>query len=192
MSSPRHATLSSEAQIRAYLHQTRMSMLAVLRDGPSTISRIASSLGVHPANLTRHLRTLVEAGLVELDHTRDTGRNLEKYYRSIADTFDVAPGADELTAPHKVALEFARSDLSAAIAQLPETIEQPALTFVVAARLREADLRAYCLRLEALSKEFEALDTDRGVGYHLNLSIYPGPWSADDPTVTIGRNEDPS
>ncbi len=192
MSSPKHATLSSEAQIRAYLHRTRMSMLAVLRDGPSTISRLASALGVHPANLTRHLRTLVEAGLVELDHTRDTGRNLEKYYRSIADTFDVAPGADELTAPHKVALEFARSDLSAAIAQLPETIEQPALTFVVAARLRAADLRAYGLRLEALSKEFEALDTDRGVGYHLNLSVYPGPWRADDPTVTIGRNEDPA
>jgi len=192
MSSQRHATLSSEAQIRAYLHQTRTSMLAVLRDGPSTISRIASSLGVHPANLTRHLRTLVEAGLVELDHTRDTGRNLEKYYRSIADTFDVAPGADELTAPHKVALEFARSDLSAAIAQLPETIEQPALAFVVAARLRDADLQAYCLRLEALSKEFEALDTDRGVGYHLNLSVYPGPWRADDPTVTIERSVDPA
>jgi len=192
MSSQRHATLSSEAQIRAYLHQTRMSMLALLRDGPSTISRIASSLGVHPANLTRHLRTLVEAGLVELDHTRDTGRNLEKYYRSIADTFDVAPGADELTAPHKVALEFARSDLSAAIAQLPETIEQPALAFVVAARLRDADLQAYCLRLEALSKEFEALDTDRGVGYHLNLSVYPGPWRADDPTVTIERSVDPA
>lgn len=185
-----HMTLTGEAQISAYLHRMRMDILAALRDGPSTISQIGSKLGVHPANLTRHVRKLVDAGLVELSHTRDTGRNLEKYYRSVADTFDVAPGADELSAPHKIALEFSRSDLSAAIAQLPEELEGSVLALLATARLRKSDLSVFCRRLKRLIEEFEAADVADGLEYHLNLSLYPGSWVAGG-RVSLERVEDP-
>lgn len=164
-----------------------MDILSVLRGGPATISRIAASLGVHPANLTRHLRTLVDAGLVELDHTRDTGRNLEKYYRSVSDTFDVSPGADGYSAPHKVALEYARSDLAAAIVQLPESVDTPVIALVVAAKVRREDLQEYCRRMEALAKEFESADADNGIEYHINLSAYPGSWNSTDGVLSIQR-----
>jgi len=167
-----------------------MDILAVLQDGPATISQIAAALGVHPANLTRHVRVLADAELVELDHTRDTGRNLEKYYRSVAETFDVSPGHENLEAPHALALEFARSDLAAAIAQLPNEPEQPALALVIAARVRDRDLTEFYRRLQALAKEFQDSDTQNGDAYHINLSLYPGPWSAADPTVTLKPAED--
>lgn len=168
-----------------------MDVLVALRGGPATVSQIAAALGVHPANLTRHVRLLVDAGLVALDHTRDTGRNLEKYYRSVAETFDVAPDADGLEAPHKVALEYARSDLAAAIAQLPDALEQPVLAYLAAARVAPRDLEAFARRLEALTKEFEASDVDTGRAYHVNLSLYPGPVGDEDPRVSIRREDLP-
>ncbi len=91
MASDTDRTLSSEAEIAAYLHRTRMAILDVLRDGAATATQIAARLGVHPANLTRHIRVLEEAGLVVLVEKRDTGRNLEKYYAAIGWQLQVAP-----------------------------------------------------------------------------------------------------
>lgn len=190
MHHPTHRTLTTDEQIRAYLHRTRMDILAALRNGPATLSQVADALGVHPANLTRHVRTLLAAGLVELDHTRDTGRNLEKYYRSVADTFDVAPEADGIAAPQKLALRFARSDLSAALAQLSDAIHQPVLALVAAARVPADEVPAFCRRLEQLAREFESKDSGDGAAYHLNLSIYPGPWRADDGSISIAGTEE--
>ncbi len=178
MSQPIHMTLRSDTEIRAYLHRTRMDILAALRGGPATVSQIAAALEVHPANLTRHLRTLLDAGLIEKSHTRDTGRNLEKYYRCVADSFDVAPDGAELQAPHKVALEFARSDLSAAIAQLPDSIDHPVLAMVASARVPKRDLAHFLRKIEKLIAEFETSDAEGGIEYHANLSIYPAPWVA--------------
>ena len=183
-------TLRSDKEVRAYLHRTRMDILETLRSGPATVSQIASALDVHPANLTRHLRTLLDAGLIEKSHTRDTGRNLEKYYRSVADSFDVAPVAAKLETPHKVALEFARSDLSAAIAQLPDSTEQPVLAMVAAARIDERDLARFLRRLEELIAEFEASNAEGGVEYHANLSIYPGPWVATEGRFRLRPTEE--
>lgn len=190
MSQQIHMTLRNDTEIRAYLHRTRMDILAALRTGPATVSQIAAALKVHPANLTRHLRTLLDAGLIEKSHTRDTGRNLEKYYRCVADSFDVAPSVAGLQAPHKVALEFARSDLSAAIAQLPNTIERPVLSMVAAARIPRRDLARFGRRIEELIAEFEASDAEEGVEYHANLSIYPAPWVAAEGRLTLRPTEE--
>ncbi|WP_163276923.1 hypothetical protein, partial [Klebsiella aerogenes] len=75
------------------------------------------------------------AGLVEVAETRNTGRNVEKYYRITASSFDVAPDADQLKAPHRVVLAFARSDLAAAIAALPDEETRTVHVLLVAARI---------------------------------------------------------
>lgn len=180
MAIKKHMTLSDQGSISAYLHRSRMWILELLRDRPATASQLAARMGVHPANLTRHLRILVDAGLVELHETRDTGRNLEKYYRVLADSFDVAPEAAHLEAPHKLAIVFARSDLSAAIARLPDELELPVLARLVAARIRRSDLPVFMGRLEKLAAEFEAGDAEEGDAYHLNLALYPGEFPADE------------
>jgi DNA-binding transcriptional ArsR family regulator len=172
----RHKTLTSSIEIAAYLHRTRMQMLATLRDGPATVTMIAERLGVHPANLTRHIRALEKAGLVTLVEKRDTGRNLEKWYASAAQTFDIAPDADALTAPHKTALAFARSHLSAALAHLPDDGAEAVQVLVVNARVAGKQVRVFAAELSRLAKRFEAHgDNERATQYRLVLALYPAP-----------------
>jgi DNA-binding transcriptional ArsR family regulator len=175
----RHRTLTEDAEIAAYLHRTRMEMLDVLRDGPRTLSQIAERLGVHPANLTRHLRTLEAAGLVALVEKRDTGRNLEKYYAAAAETFDIAVGAHELSAPEKIALAFVRSDLSAALARLPDDHPGPVMALVQASRISAAQLPEFLEALSALARRFEAADSPDGHPHHLALALYPAEADVD-------------
>lgn len=173
MTSDTHRTLSTEVEISAYLHRARMGILDALRDGAATATQIGARLGVHPANLTRHIRVLEEAGLVALVEKRDTGRNLEKYYAATADTFHVAPDAD-LTAPHMIALSFARSELSAALARLPETSTDPIVALAIGVRVSADSAQAFAKELATLGERFAAANENDGQAYQLVLALYPG------------------
>jgi DNA-binding transcriptional ArsR family regulator len=161
-----------------------MAILAVLKDGPATGSQIASSIGTIPANLTRHIRVLQDAGLVRLSYTRDTGRNLEKYYEAVADSFDVAPEISGLESPQKIALAFARSDISAAIAHLPGDDQARLLVLVSEARIPQRAFARFAERLQKLVKSFSDADRDDGEPYHLALGLYPGPFDLDAKKIT--------
>jgi DNA-binding transcriptional ArsR family regulator len=169
-----HRLLESEREIAAYLHRTRMNILHVLRDGPATSSQIAAKLGVHPANLTRHIRTLERAGLLVLVEKRDTGKNLEKYYDASAMSFDVDTDTDRLKSPHRLALAFARSDLSAALAQRRTESSSKMVALVAHARIPAAAVETFGRSLQALVASFSAADSEDGAPYHLNVSLYPG------------------
>ena len=188
-----HRTLTSEREIGAYLHRTRLSILDALRAGPATVSQIAATAGVHPANLTRHVRILEGAGLVVLVEKRDTGRNLEKYYQATAHTFDVAPDANALTAPHKIALAMARSELSAALARLPDASPGAVQVFSVGARLTRTRMRDFLGALARLAAEFEAADADAGAPFRMTLAMFPGEdGDARQPTrVVLARRRKP-
>jgi DNA-binding transcriptional ArsR family regulator len=187
----KHRTLRTDAEIRAYLNHTRMDILAELRNGPATGSQLGERLGVHPANLTRHIRTLVEAGLAELVEKRDTGRNLEKYYAATADSFDVEPQAT-LDSPHKVALDFVRSDVSAALIRLADDDPRPVVALLAGARISEDDAAAFHARLSDLISEFQATDRSDGTSYHLNLSLYPGDLAAPEcARIELSRSQTP-
>lgn len=168
-----HRTLSTEEEVEAYLHRTRMQMLAAMAGEAATITQIAERMGVHPANLTRHMRILVEAGLATLVEKRDTGRNLEKYYRAAARSFDVAPGSGALRAPHKTALSFLRSEVSAAIAQLPD--EDPGAVRVLMANVRVPgdQAAAFAQEIEALVARFRAAGAEDGQNYTLAAALFP-------------------
>ena len=169
-----HKSLTTEQEITAYIHRTRMQMLGVLKTKPATLTMIGRKLGVHPANLTRHIRILEKAGLVVLKEKRDTGRNLEKWYAATAASFDVAPEADELSAPHKVGLQFLRSDLSAALAQIPDENPGTVQTLVAEARLTKDQIAEFVSEITRLAKRFEAVNTKQeGRPYHLSLALYP-------------------
>ena len=171
-----HRTLRTEAEIAAYLHRSRIAILDALRHGPATASQIAQGMGVHAANLTRHLRILERAGLIALVEKRDTGRNLEKYYAAVASSFDVAPEAANIQAPHKIALDFARSDISAALAQLPDDPPGTVKVHVVEASVAPDMVAA-----------FAAADGRGSEAYHLALALYPGRVEAHRPTIQLRK-----
>ncbi len=186
MSDTHHRTLRTDAEIRAYLNRTRMDILAALRNGPATGSQLGEKLGVHSANLTRHIRMLVEAGLAELVEKRDTGRNLEKYYAATADSFDVAPQA-ALDSPCKVALDFVRSDISAALIRLADDDPRPAVALLAGACISEDDVAAFHAKLSDLITEFQAAKRDQGTVYHLSLSLYPSDVAPEGAPIKLTR-----
>ena len=168
-------TLTTEIEISAYVHRTRMQLLAALRDGPATSTILARQLDVHPANLTRHIRTLKDAGLITLVEKRDTGRNLEKWYAASARAYEVTPDAAGLKAPHKIGIAFARSDLSEALSRLPDDDPGDVCTWVVETTIDTAQVVAFQTELTALADKFQAATTGSDArSFHLVLAMYPG------------------
>src|SRR5499427_5353108 len=55
-----------EAALRALADESRRTMLETLAGGPATVSQLAALLPIARPGVSRHLRVLREAGLVEL------------------------------------------------------------------------------------------------------------------------------
>ncbi|MBM3298114.1 MAG: helix-turn-helix transcriptional regulator, partial [Candidatus Aminicenantes bacterium] len=167
--------LSGIEELRAYAHPTRMAILTVLTGRALTLSHVARRMEVHPANLSRHFKMLERAGLIVLVEKRDTGKNLEKYYRAAAASF--VPDFEGLNPAdkRKMALGILRDELSAAIlrAQSGELAESDMLVFLSGARLHPKDLTAFHRKLAGLVKEFSARDVPDGRAYALGLSLFP-------------------
>lgn len=51
----------------ALAEPTRMRIVELLKDGPMTVGDIAEHLGVRQPQASKHLRVLLEAGLVEVE-----------------------------------------------------------------------------------------------------------------------------
>jgi DNA-binding transcriptional ArsR family regulator len=57
-----------DAVLQALSDPSRRTMLAVLKDHPATVSELAELLPIARPGVSRHLRVLREAGLVEVEH----------------------------------------------------------------------------------------------------------------------------
>jgi DNA-binding transcriptional ArsR family regulator len=57
-----------DAVLQALSDESRRTMLEVLRDHPATVSELADLLPIARPGVSRHLRVLREAGLVEVQH----------------------------------------------------------------------------------------------------------------------------
>ncbi|MCF6272424.1 MAG: helix-turn-helix domain-containing protein [Rhodobacteraceae bacterium] len=185
-----HLILTTDLQISAYLHRRRMDILAALRSGSATVSQIAAALKVHPANLTRHMRTLEKAGLIMLVEKRDTGRNLEKYYAAIASSFDIAPEGAATSLLYS-ALTMLRSDISAALARLPEEPPGPAIAKLAYAKISPQRVEEFSREITRLIDAFESDEEEDAMPYHLNLSLYPSDLP-EAPTQSVILRQEPS
>jgi DNA-binding transcriptional ArsR family regulator len=127
--------LEDSERVRAYVHPVRMHILSLLVDVPATVTQVANRLDVHPANITRHFRLLERVGLIELVEKRDTGRNLEKYYRAVARSFEVRIAPEQVEDARATALRVLRDDLSIAIGTVSGAGDEPAVGLLGTARL---------------------------------------------------------
>jgi hypothetical protein len=127
---------------------------------------------VHPANITHHFKLLARRGLILIVETRDTGRNLEKYYAPVARGFSVRPRAGGRAGKQALALAIVRDDLSAAIDRLRPG-RQKVMALLASARLREEDLSRFAARLERLIADLQRADAPDGRPFRLNVSLYP-------------------
>lgn len=165
--------LITDEQIRAFVNPTRMTILTMLSREKCSVSVIARRLKVHPANLTHHFKLLEKAGLIKLVEKRDTGKNLEKLYRAVAIHFTIGP-ADDIRNKKVLALSILRDNLTSAtqtVDQAPP--DQDVLAILKTVRISPKDLSKIARKLSALAKAFEGSASSNGIGYSLNLSLYP-------------------
>lgn len=169
------ATLADDKQIRAYIHPTRMIILELLGREKQSVSGVARHLGVHPANLTHHFKLLEKTGLIKLVEKRDTGKNLEKFYRAVAYHFAVDRVGGPPANKQALVLSILRDNLTVALQSLRRKgDEQAVLGVLLTLRLIPEDVTELQQSLAKLLEEFSARRTDTGAIYTLNLSIYPG------------------
>jgi predicted ArsR family transcriptional regulator len=155
-----------------------MAILGMLQGPPRTVTSVAREMRVHPANVTHHFRRLRALGLIHLVETRDTGRNLEKYYAAAARSFVVRPRARSPQSKQALALSILRDNLSAAVGRLPSGETREVLALLATARIARRDVARFVRRLQGLVAEFRRRDSKAGAPYSLNLSLYPEPAQA--------------
>lgn len=167
--------LTSEAQVRAYLHPVRHRMLQFLSAEPLTASQVAERLRVHPANLTHHFRALRSGRLIRLVEERDIGRVVEKYYRAVARRFEVrADGAAQLRGAGARALGMLEADLRAVSRALPRG-ERELVVHLQNARLPEGAFEGFARELASLAAKWRTTteNPEGGRWYSLGLALYP-------------------
>jgi DNA-binding transcriptional ArsR family regulator len=165
--------LNTNEQIRAYVNPTRMTILALLGQEKHSVSGIARQLNVHPANLTHHFKLLEKVGLIKLVEKRETGKNLEKFYRAVAYAFSINAG-EESANKKMLALAILRDNLSAALHSLNNpSDERDVLGVLKTVRLSPKDIVKFEQRLLDLANEFGESSSEAGIAYSLNASLYP-------------------
>jgi DNA-binding transcriptional ArsR family regulator len=166
--------LSNRNELRAYINTTRISILSHLRDSAATVTQVARQLGTHPANLTHHFRILEKTGLIRLVEKRDTGRNLEKFYRAVALSFLTAPGELDVVEKRVLKLSILRDELTASIQRLSRDREEAEVfARLLIARISKENLKKFQKKLMLLVREFEQAEVPDGDPYSIALCLFP-------------------
>jgi DNA-binding transcriptional ArsR family regulator len=163
--------LSNPEQIKGYIHPTRITILEKLAFEKRTISSVAKEFGVHPANITHHFRLLEKLELIRLVEKRDTGKNLEKYYRASAYHFVVKPKNDNKINKNTLALSILKENLTSAIGRVREN--DTVLALLNTMRIGTARVNEFTTELKKLVTGFQESDTTSGKAYTINVSFYP-------------------
>lgn len=164
-----------------------MRILREMGSAPATVTLVARRIGVHPANLSRHLRILEAAGLIERVRS---GGGAEKYYRAVADRFEVAPDEGAHASGRAIALAMVRSDLAVAESRLAADDSGVVTALLGRARISQNAAAAFAAELHALVLRFREQNDDGGEAYHINVSLYPGgAWDGPPGTIELNKGK---
>ena len=159
--------------------------------GPATTKQVADRMGEKAPRLYRHVDALVEEGLLELVEERPKRGTIERYYRTVADRFEIHPdlfiaseeGGDEALAMIRSLFRDTESDLVKifdayqAAGAAPEDEEAP-IVMRVAVRGTPEEIQALRAKLEEWHRESSELrgdpeDSDEFVSWSGLLAFYP-------------------
>ena len=76
-------------QLKLLGDRQRLAILRRLMLGPATLSQLGDAFHASPAHIRHHLKSLEQAGFVELDSTNPVRNLWEKYYRASAAAYHV-------------------------------------------------------------------------------------------------------
>jgi DNA-binding transcriptional ArsR family regulator len=181
------------ATLRIVSEPTRLRLLELLHDGPTTVKELAAALGVPPTRLYYHMKLLEDHGIVRVESTRIVSGIVEKTYAATAsrlslDRSVLSPGTTPREESVEALLAFvvdgARAEIRRGVARgridpLNKSAAAGGLTlgrdwFVLTPERMEAFLR----RFDELEEEFGARERPPegepgAVTYELLLGVYP-------------------
>jgi predicted ArsR family transcriptional regulator len=159
--------------------------------GPATTKQVADRMGEKAPRLYRHVDALVEEGLLELVEEKPKRGTIERYYRTVADRFEIHPdlfitaeqGGDEARTMIRSLLRDTESDLVKifdaykAAGATPGDDEMP-IVMRVAVRGTPEEIQALRDKLEEWHRESSEMrgdreDSDEFVSWSGLLAFYP-------------------
>ncbi len=169
----------------------KLKLLERFACGPATTKQVADRMGEKAPRLYRHVDALVEEGLLELVEKRPKRGTIERYYRTVADRFEVHPdlfiaseeGANDALGMIRTLLRDTESDLvkifdTYKAAGAPPADDEMPIVMRVAVRGTPAEIRALRDKLEEWHRESSELrgdrqDSDAFVSWSGLLAFYP-------------------
>lgn len=167
--------IKDKVQAKAYLNETRMSILSKLSENQKTVSQVAKEMDVPPANITHHFKLLEKVGLIDLVEKLDTGRNLEKYYLSSAKYFEVDMTEGQMDNPVSEVLSILKKDLACGVKSAIATGgKDSAVGYVMNSKISPERFSHFAQKLKELIYEFRDDDQAGEQSYTMNVSLYTG------------------
>ena len=169
----------------------KLKLLERFACGPATTKQVADRMGEKAPRLYRHVDALVEEGLLELVEEKPKRGTIERYYRTVADRFEVHPdlfitseeGGDDVPDMIRTLLRDTESDLVkifeayAAAGATPPDEELP-IVMRVGVRGTAEEIQALRTKLEEWHKQCSETrgdreDSDDFVSWSGLLAFYP-------------------
>lgn len=176
-------TLDDLKQVRALADPLRMRILTALCEERTT-KQVAELLHEKPTRLYHHVDALERAGLVQLTRTRPKRGTIEKYYRSVARTFEARVSTGRRP---EASLDAIDDVMSAAFATTSDevsrllergagsTLSEEGILVFLEVRATRAEIQKLRRRLHAaigVARE-EGTSSPRDERYRLTIAFYP-------------------
>lgn len=176
-------TLDDLKQVRALADPLRMRILTALCEERTT-KQVAELLHEKPTRLYHHVDALERAGLVQLTRTRPKRGTTEKYYRSVARTFEARVSTGRGSESSREAIDdvmaTAFATTSSEVSRLLEhgagsTLSEEGILTFLEVRATRAEIQKLRRRLHAVigvAME-EGKSSPRDQRYRLTIAFYP-------------------
>ena len=168
----------------------KLRLLEQFAGTPVTTKQVADRMGEKAPKLYRHVDALAEEGLLELVEERPKRGTVERYYRTVADRFEVDPGLFSTTSDNdddplervRSILRDTESDVLRVAADLSDDIDSAESLVLMRLAVRGTSQEIALLRekLESWLAECGALDAEDQsredlVSYAGMIAFYPRP-----------------
>jgi DNA-binding transcriptional ArsR family regulator len=174
MAAARERPSATLEEVRALAHPLRLRIIRLTYDRSLTNKELAAELGVNPATVLHHVRTLLRTGFLEPDGERPGPRGtVEKPYRSTGKSWNVDVGEDE------PARGVARASIDAFVEEIRRVPHSARLSTTRAPmRLTEERQREFEQKVTDLLNEYagdveSGDDASQGERLALFLAVYP-------------------
>lgn len=181
--------LTTPEQLKAISDPLRLEMLELVAEEARTVKQIAEILGKPATKLYYHMNALEAAGFVKMVETRVKSGIIEKYYRTVAQNFQVdrnllkaggpagnAPLENMLVVVFDATTDDVRRSWAAGLLPMeapPKKLRDKVVMTRSLYTLPEADIAKFTAKFNALLKELQAAETPDGAPYGLTLAFYP-------------------